>query len=200
MNNRIVNIIAVAMVFAVETQSTYAQLERASSLEAHIHGQSELTIAAEGETLEIKLVSPAINLLGFEHKASTPKDIATVEKAALTLRQHDALFLLSGGDCKHINTSMDVKNLMGADDHIHTHQNELNEDEHEHQGQAQNESHGEVVAIYTYRCENVVSISSITVSLFELFTGIHKIHAMWVMQTQQGAATLTPNNRIIVFR
>ncbi|MFT6791033.1 MAG: hypothetical protein ACJA04_000233 [Cellvibrionaceae bacterium] len=175
-------------------------LEKRPALDAHVHGLSELTIAAEGNFFEIQLTSPAMNLVGFEHRASTSKDIATVENAALTLRQHDALFLLSGTDCEHVNTSIDLSKLIDTDDHAHAHQSESNEDEHKHEGHAQNESHSEVVANYKYRCKHVAPLSSITVSLFESFPGIQKIHAMWVKQTQQGAATLTPNNRIVVFR
>ncbi len=110
----------------------------------------------EGKSLEIQLTSPAMNLVGFEHKANDPKDIAAVENATSLLREHD--------------------------DHI------------------QNDNHSEIVANYQYSCGNTASLPSMTVALFESFPGIHKIHVMWVKQTQQGAATLTPKNHIIKFR
>jgi hypothetical protein len=176
--------------------------EQNASLGAHVHGLSELKIAAEGNPLAIQLISPAMNLVGFERIASTSKEIAAVENAALILHQHDVFFLLSGADCKHINTSIDLSKLIDADDHKDVHQSDSNDDEqkHGHKEHDQNESHSEVIANYEYRCKTVAPLSSVTVALFEAFRGIHKIHAMWVKRTQQGTATLTPNNRIIVFR
>lgn len=202
MTNRLLKV--VVFTIAVASLDVHAGIlpEQNASLDAHVHGLSELTIAAEGNSLAIQLTSPAMNLVGFEHRASTSKDIATVENAALILHPHDALFLLSGADCKHINMSIDLSKLIDTDDHEYAHQSDSNDDEHKHDHKEhyQNESHSEIIVNYEYRCKSVAPLSSVTVALFEAFPGIHKIHAMWVKQTQQGAATLTPNNRIVVFR
>ena len=37
--------------------------------EAHIHGLATLTLALEGNSLEIEFESPAANLVGFEHRS-----------------------------------------------------------------------------------------------------------------------------------
>ncbi|GJL72645.1 MAG: hypothetical protein NMNS01_18440 [Nitrosomonas sp.] len=154
----------------------------------------------EDRFLEIQLTSPAMNLVGFEHKASDPKDIAAIENATSLLREHDSQFLLSGGRCVHVKTSIDTSGLIEGDVHDHTHQTKSIEHNHEHEDHSQKDSHSEIVANYQYRCENTASLPSMTVALFESFPDIHKIHVMWVKQTQQGAATLTPKNRIIKFR
>lgn len=112
------------------------------------------------------------------------------------LRQHDALFLLSGAHCMYVNTSLDLADHSETEGHEH--KNKSNK--HGHDEQLQIESHSETVANYKYRSMNVTSLSSIEVSLFDTFPGIHEIRAMWVKQTQQGAATLTRNNNIIKFR
>lgn len=51
-----------------------------------------------------------------------------------------------------------------------------------------------------YHFENKSLLHAMTVVLGELFPGIRKIHVMRVKQKQQGAVTLTPNNRMIKFR
>lgn len=200
MNKYLIFTIALTIAFAGLAQSIHEQQAHASSLAAHVHGLSELTIALEDPILEIQLTSPAMNLVGFEHKAGTKKDTATVKKTSSLLRQHDALFLLTGALCDHVKTSIDLAGLIAGDDHEHAYQKNSNQDEHDHEDHIHNDIHRDIVANYKYRCKNIASLSSITVTLFESFPGIHKIHAMWVNQTQQGAATLTPNNHIINFR
>jgi len=55
------------------------------SLGAHVHGIASLNLALEGSKFEIELDSPAINLVGFEHQASSDADKAklTAARAAL---------------------------------------------------------------------------------------------------------------------
>ncbi len=199
MKQYLINILIV-IAFVATIQPIQAQ-EQVNTLEAHVHGLSELMIVAEGNALEIQLISPAINLLGFEHKASTSKDIMIVEKTALRLSQHDALFLISDADCTLINKSIDLSKIIDTDITKKTQQHESNDDEHKHDHDVyeQDKVHINIVANYKYRCKNSASLSSITVTLFELFPGIHEIRAMWVDQTLQGAITLTPNHRVIKF-
>jgi Protein of unknown function (DUF2796) len=185
---------------AAKTAQAHLPEKHSTRLGTHVHGLSELTIAMEGKSLEIQLTSPAMNLVGFEHKASDPKDIAAVENATSLLREHDSQFLLSGGRCVHVKTSIDTSGLIEGDVHDHTHQTQSNEHNQKHNDHPQYDSHREIVANYQYSCGNTASLPSMTVALFQSFPGIHKIHVMWVKQTQQGAATLTPKNRIIKFR
>lgn len=197
------NIIATAICFVVWSPSALAD-EQAVSLDAHVHGTSELTIAMEGESLEIQFTSPAMNLLGFEHKANSREDIAAVKNAEQLLK-HKPLFLFSDDQCEHLNTSIDVTGLIEGDDHDHeqehhTHSTERKDEKNEHDANSHNEQHSDVVVNYRYRCKNTSKLSAITVNLFESFPGIQKIHVMWVKQTQQGAITLTANNRIIKLR
>ncbi len=179
--------------------------ESSSSLDAHVHGLSELVIAMEGGRLEIEFTSPAINLVGFEHKASSTKDKQAVDRAVLKLRQHKKLFLMSGGGCAHIETSIDIAGLIEAEDHDHAPHKDATEHEHDghktnHEEHGETNSHSDVVASYQYRCENIAELSELSVGLFETFPGIDKMIAQWVAPTQQGAATLTVNSSIIKFR
>ncbi len=84
----------IAIIFFFTIPIIYAEKQLVSP-DAHVHGLSELTLAMEGEKLEIQLQSPAMNLLGFEHKARTTNDIAAVEHAQSLLSNPDSLFLFS---------------------------------------------------------------------------------------------------------
>ena len=52
--------------------------EEHASLDAHEHGVASLNVALDGQTLEIQLQSPAMNLVGFEHEAKSDADKAKV--------------------------------------------------------------------------------------------------------------------------
>jgi len=183
----------------VAIQFTYAE-KSTESLDAHVHGLSELTIAMDAKTIELQLISPAMNLVGFEYKASSKQDIAAVKKAKLLLEQQDSLFLIAGGDCEHLSTSIDSDGLLQAgahedqekhDDH---HDHEKHEDHSEHD---QGETHSEMVASYSFTCKDTSKLSSIKVALFASFPGIHKVNTLWVTPSKQGSSMLSAKNSTI---
>ena len=183
--------------FAGFINNAYAE-QAEGSLEAHVHGLSELTVALDNDAVEIQLTSPAMNLVGFEHRATSKKDIAAVENAESILRKHKALFSFSGSVCKHLETAIDTSTLIAIDDHQH--ESHMDEHHHGHKDHDEDESHSEIVANYKYSCKDASKLSSIEVALFDYFRGIHEIHAMWVVHSQQGSKELTANNTVVQFR
>jgi hypothetical protein len=208
MNKHIVSILFLVMALVGISNFTYAE-KNGNSLEAHVHGLSELTIVMEGEIVEIQLTSPAMNLVGFEHKATSKKDIAAVENAASILLQHDTIFSFSGSDCKYLEATVDASTLIDQDDNghdVHHHEShkdnhEPNKDEHHHghKDHDEDQSHSEMVANYKYSCKDILKLSSIKLSVFKFFSGIYKVHAMWVMPEKQGSASLTAKNSTVEF-
>ncbi|WP_016772972.1 ZrgA family zinc uptake protein, partial [Pseudomonas sp. R62] len=57
------------------------------SLGAHEHGVGRLNAALDGQTLELELESPAMNLVGFEHAATSDADKAKVAAARAQLEK-----------------------------------------------------------------------------------------------------------------
>lgn len=179
--------------------------ENSGSLDAHVHGTSDLTIAIEGKDIEIEFESPAMNLVGFEHKANSEKDKAIVQKTVVILNKHDSVFSLSGGSCKLVDSSVNVSSLLDAhekhsDHDEHGHKNEHEHDKHEHDEHSDPKSHSEISASYHFQCDDLDKLSSMDVELFKGFSGIHKIKAMWLSETKQGAVTLTSKNKTIRFK
>lgn len=64
------------------------------SLDAHEHGVGRLNAVLDGKALELELESPAMNLVGFEHLATTDADKAKLAAARKQLEQPLVLFSL----------------------------------------------------------------------------------------------------------
>ena len=197
MNKLILSILSIAVTLFTGIQSAYAE-KSAESLDAHVHGLSELTIAMDAKTIELQLISPAMNLVGFEHKASSKQDIAAVKQAELILGQHNSLFLIAGGDCEHLSTSIDSDDLLESDNHHDDHDDHGKHDDHSEHDQG--ETHSEMVASYSYTCKDTSNLSSIKVALFASFSGIHKINTLWVTPSKQGSNMLSAKNSTINFK
>jgi len=183
------------------------------SFEAHVHGLSELTIAIEKQALEIEIISPAINIVGFEHKATTPNEIAAVKSATSVLNSPANIFAFSGGSCSLIEKTIDTSSIISAKHlqndthekkHLHTHQHSHeHEHEHEHEPHDKNtevSNHSEIIAHYRYYCKKASTLRAITVKVFDQFAGVDEIHAKWLTETQQSSITLNPTHQVINLR
>ena len=62
------------------------------SLDAHKHGVAQLNVVLDDQALELELESPAMNLVGFEHAATSAADKAKVAAVHSSLQQPLALF------------------------------------------------------------------------------------------------------------
>ncbi len=177
-------------VFFLLSVSAIAKTE---NQEAHVHGLATLTLALENEILEIQLESPAANLIGFEHKASSPEEKQTI-KHAKTLLLSPA-FSFNGTNCKPEQATVDISEVMGnAHDHHHDH------DHYHHSEDHSDSSHSEITASYQFSCKDGKKLHSISVALFKQFPGIEKIKTVWITETRQGSEMLFPNRNTISLR
>ena len=158
-----------------------------SEQQAHLHGVAELTLAIEGNKLEISLESPAANIVGFEHKATSKQQIKAVEQAKSILQSSPSLFSFSGSDCVLQQATVDMSALIEQDHHDH------HDDEH-------GDGHSEVSADYHYQCAQGERLDSISVNLIALFPSFEKLNVMWLSDSQQGAAELTAKSPVIRIR
>ena len=162
--------------------------------DAHLHGYVELTVALEDSNLEIHLESPAINIIGFEHKATSKQQVQTIERARQTLETSAELFSFEGGDCSLKQATADFPALTESNAH--------HEDEHAHgeEHETAEESHSEITAHFEYDCTQDKELKAITVNLIDQFPTIEKIKAMWVTDVKQGAVELTAQSNLIRLR
>lgn len=159
---------------------------------AHVHGTAELTLAIEGTALEIIFSSPAINVIGFEHRASTPAQLKAIASAKAALSDGAKWFTFEGSRCEPRETDVDVTAVQQAAAAAHTgHQH--NNHSHNHSSKA---PHSDLSAHYTFECEAKRSLKSVQLGSGGLPFGLERIHVMWVTERGQGAAELTPRQTV----
>lgn len=160
-----------------------------TQFDAHIHGLAELMIVIEDQMVDIQLQSPAMNLVGFEHKAHTKNEVDAVRRTESILKSPYALFTFKGGQCSLTETSVDVSSIVGDD---HTGVGELEHETHD-------ENHNEAYAHYQYLCDNATDLSAVSVMMFKDFPGLKQTRVLWVTKSKQGAVTLDRDNNTAVF-
>ncbi|MDO3383266.1 DUF2796 domain-containing protein [Gilvimarinus algae] len=159
-------------------------------MQAHSHGHAQMTLVMAQDTLMIELISPAANLLGFEHRARSKDEKAALSQVRSQLQQPDTVIKFSDGECVFLHSEVDTSALSGIKDEPgHGHEHDHN-GEH---GQDHDSAHGDIIAEYHYHCENNAYPTGVALTLFEHYPAIHKIELTWVSPTAQGGGTLSPN-------
>jgi len=147
-----------------------AQAEERRELGAHEHGHATLSMAIEGEQVVIELEAPGIDIVGFEHAASSDSDKAKIDDAKAKLA--DILTVLGvPNDAGCTVTSQQVA-LLGEEEHPEAeehHEGEEHAEDAEHA--EEHESHTEFHANYTLTCSDLPNGSAWNVGYFELFEG-----------------------------
>jgi hypothetical protein len=161
--------------------------EEHGSLGAHEHGVASLNVALDGQTLEIQLESPAMNLVGFEHEAKSAADQARVAAARQHLEQPQALFALPiEAKCAVQESQLDSPLFEAAEHTEHQHG-----DEH---------SHSDIDASYRFACANAAALQTLELgSFFGTFPGTEKLQVQLIGPSGQQGAELTPNNSRLSF-
>ncbi len=170
------------------------------SLGAHEHGVARLNAALDQQTLELELQSPAMNLVGFEHAATSDADKAKVAAVHKQLEQPQALFdLPAAAGCKLTDVDLDSP-LFGdkpdADDHDHD-----DEDGDEHaEGEAHHHEHSEIHAEYNFTCSNPTALKQLDLSpTFKHFPATQKIQVQLISPSGQKGLDATPSNSQLAF-
>ncbi|MDY7026032.1 MAG: DUF2796 domain-containing protein [Pseudomonadota bacterium] len=167
---------------------------------AHVHGEATLMVAIEGDALEMQLVLPALDVLGFAHgglssqaastaSTLTKNELTQVELAQQKLRDTAALFDFESGGCALVDSSVDFSAVLepGAE-HGHS--------EHEHSDHHSTQ-HAEVQAGYRFSCQSTKSIE-LEVNVFSVFPSVEKVQAVYVLDHAQGSVSLSSERRQLI--
>jgi hypothetical protein len=149
----------------------------------HEHGVAELTLVLD-QQVQVELLSPMANLVGFEGPANTDERRAALQ--ALQNRLKQPLLAING--CQLTSFSAPLAD-MTADEHEHEHEHE-HEDKHEHGDEDKHEhgdEHADLHASWTFQCENPQDLR-LTTRLFEFFPGISTLKLQWITPSGQGAS------------
>ena len=172
--------------------------------EAHTHGTAHLTLAYEGGVLEAQFESPAMSLLGFEHKPNNQSQVETIEKTKALLNSPESIFTFNTSYCSTSTVNVNIIGPAGQTlDHDHKEEEKEDHDHHHDHGSEEHgeheepiESHSEVSALYVFNCDNE-KLQSVTTDLFEHFSKLEKIKVDWVTETQQGQNILQANSTTV---
>lgn len=151
------------------------------SLGAHEHGVAQLNAVLDGQTLELELVSPAMNLVGFEHAAKSDADKAKVASARALLEKPQELFSLAAGDC-----SVDKQELESP---------LFEATKHAHDG-----DHSDIHAHYQLDCKQAGALKQLDLGkLFKHFPATEKIQVQLIGPNGQQGVELTPDKPTLSF-
>ncbi len=172
--------------------SVLAESEEGSFVQhgTHEHGAALLNVVLEGSDLVLEFISPAINIVGFEH---APRTVEQMELVAVALAQFDngeALFELSTrANCQLTNSRVDSE-LAEEEEHLE----EIIEEEEEE------EAHSEFQAVYEFTCKSPNHLQNIDLNnLFVAYPGIEDLDVQFVLPDSQGARELNKDNTSLQF-
>ena len=187
---------------------------------SHEHGAAKIDLVLDGNELAFDWMSPAANLLGFEHQAKTDAQKQTLAsvKALLGKPEH-ILALPSAAGCKvtahsidsELFASSDVKTSKQQETHEHDeHGHEDNEhkhdDEHKHDAhddhddhEHHEDAHADVIVSYHFECAQPQAITTLTFTLFQHFSLTEKVQVQGIINEQQLAETLTPQHHSLTW-
>ncbi|MCB1831252.1 MAG: DUF2796 domain-containing protein [Chromatiaceae bacterium] len=144
--------------------------------DAHIHGEAHLLIALEGSSLQIEFLSPAMNIVGFEHRPQNETQAQSIESAVATLNQPNLLFKLpSTAQCNPV-----VVEVEPPFNH-----------EPEHAGAEESDEHSEFTSRYQFQCQEAARLERIGIEIFRHFSGTQAIEAQSISSSGQRSQELT---------
>lgn len=163
--------------------------------DSHEHGAAVLNVALEGEELAIELVSPAANIVGFEHEPATEKEQQAVSEARRQLMEGGELFKFpESAECilerAEVNSDFDSP----------AHEEHAEEPVHEHEkgkqqaDSADHESHGDFRAEYHFHVGRPRALTFLETLLMQRFPAIDHLEVRLVTPSAQTTVELPPGS------
>lgn len=179
---------------AAEVQNSSMDAVHDHARTAHVHGVVTMQVVLEGENLILELLAPAVNLLGFEHVASTEEERQALSRLKTILADADSLFQFEASRCDLL--MQDIIFSGGVADHA-AHDNVV---PHDHSPQQERLEHGDIKARYHYHCASPQRLATLSVKIFVPFPGIQTLSVEWIVAGRQGAASLSHDTQTVFFK
>jgi hypothetical protein len=159
------------------------------SLGAHEHGVGHLNAALDGQSLELELESPAMNLVGFEHVASTDKDKSKVATVRAQLEKPLVLFSLpKAAGC--VVAKQELESPLFGD----------KPDADDHDKDEDHDEHSEIHAYYQFTCATPAALSNLDLTqVFKTFPATRKIQVQLISPSGQQGVEATAKAATLKF-
>jgi hypothetical protein len=175
---------------------------------AHVHGNANLQVTIDGPALRVTLSSPLENLIGFEHAPRTDKQKAAAQALGERLAKPAALLVASREARCTPTASVVNAPVLGMNGVIEGREDKQPSAQagkaahrgHSHgakKGETGGDGHAELLAQFTYRCEQPAALKGIEVRLFDAFPGLRRIDTQIVGPAGQKAVRLSSSQRLI---
>lgn len=154
-----------------------------------------LNAVLDAKTLELELESPAMNLVGFEHLATTAADKAKVAAVRKQLEQPLALFSLPKAAGCVVSTQELESPLFG----------DKPEDDHDHAtdgkgAAAHDHDHSEIHAHYQFTCATPAALKDLDLAnIFKTFPATLKIQVQLIGPSGQQGVEATAKTATLKF-
>ncbi|MGX0892643.1 hypothetical protein AB7M22_004651 [Pseudomonas sp. ADAK2 TE3594] len=165
------------------------------SLSAHEHGVGRLNAALDGQTLELELESPAMNLVGFEHTATSDADKAKVAAVRAQLEKPLVLFNLPKAAGCVVATQELESPLFGDKPDADDDHDEADKDGHEH-----HHDHSEIHVHYQFSCSAPGALKTLDLAnIFNTFPATQKIQVQLISPSGQQGVEVTAKAAALKF-
>jgi hypothetical protein len=181
MRSPLISALAVSS-FALVLSPAFAE-DRHRELGAHVHGHGTLNIAIEDKRVALELEVAGMDVVGFEHAASTPEQKAAVDKAKGQLEKPLDVFALpaeAGCNAAEAKVVIETEAAHGDHDHKDGHDHDAkgsdDHDGHDHDhGDKAEGGHSHFHATYALDCTSPAELTTITFNYFKLFPGAKEL-------------------------
>ena len=202
------------LLFAAAAASGGPDHYEQAPLGEHVHGVASLMLVAEAERLHIHILSPAVNVLGFEHQATTDDEHNAVAAFKATAQNAAVLFGFNGANCQLNRVELQVGDAIEVhyydygqdhdhDDHHHDHDEadaDSQTDHHHAHDEHDEAAHSEVGLAYEFNCEQLARLQSVDVLLLQQFPGIRQLTAQWLTPNGAGSSSLKPQQYTLILQ
>lgn len=163
---------------------------------SHVHGSAALNLVTDGAVIHIEMISPAANLVGFEHAPVSAAEHAARKNALSTLENADRLFRFNKtASCRTeqveiVSGSTPTLQSPGQESHRHHETNDA--------GHADTR-HSDITAMYRFTCDAPGNLDTLHVGLFDAFPALDNLTVQYITDGRQGAVTLNGGEAELAF-
>jgi hypothetical protein len=156
------------IIFSISLYGLHAEETR--QVDKHEHGVGELNIAIENKIINFEFMIPGADIVGFEYKAKSTHDIATVNSALKKFDDYKNIFIMSG-DHQCILLSQKI-NINQEDEH----------DEHGEHDEHDEETHNEFYVKYSFECDSINLINKVEFPYFVTFPNSGELEVQFISE------------------
>jgi hypothetical protein len=147
------------------SHSQHKSKKSKKTLDAHVHGSASLKLALESiHHLVFEMEIPGMDVVGFEHKAKTKKELAAVEEAKKKIQEG-------------------LKGALGLPEPCQIVKSQVRVDEH-------TDSHSEWEVEGEAHCEGGIKNQKVQIDFSKLFPKIKDIKVQYISDTKQNSFSL----------